>query len=408
MRSKILRSSSAPAPIVVGTISTITNATDLTAKTPTLSVTIDRGDGLGAVAIVPEAWDWLQDDSDAGITGPTTATPSIAISAAGKRTVTCRFTIDVDGQGTLREYEAEPESYVVGPTTFSATANQPSGNATGATVTLNAPTVLGGVQPYTYSRVIKGPWDSAYATTNLADATADGTTFAVGSRTLGLRAGKYFVPLTVTDAVGQVVLLIEEFEIGTNGWLTLDLSTFTLVEGSVAGLVTGITSTQLVVENLLADAVSEGSRLRGPALHSGTWMLSLQADITDTRCVIVGGWSLADGDPSGMLGPGSNSTAAEASFSVSGAAMTQGTLQAIDRVTYFWEMGAGGKCSSPGGTTWVPAGSLGTAQGLATAHDSTGETSAELALHIQRKSTAAGVAHTIPYSAKVRYAPADA
>lgn len=382
-------------PTVVVTISTVIDQSTLNPVSPTVNATVN-----GAAATIT-AWAWKVNGSTSGIAGPTTATPTYTPTTKGEKAITCDVTIG----GVV--YASTPEYFIVGPTTFAVTANQPTGNATGATVTLNAPTVAGGVTPYTYARTVKGPWDSAYATTNLGSATAASTTFAVGSRTLGTRAGKYIVLTTVTDAVSQALTVVEEFEIGTNGWLTLDLSTFTLVEGSVTGLITGITSTQFVVENLLADAISEGSRLRGPSLHSGAWMLSLQADITDTRCVIVGGWALADGDPSGMLGPGSNSTAVEASFSVAGTAMTQGTLQAIDRVTYFWEMGSGGKCSSPGGTTWVPAGSLGTAQGLATAHDSTGETSAELALHIQRKSTAAGTAHTIPYSVKVRYAPSD-
>lgn len=123
-------------PIVVVTIANVADQLTLSPVLPTVSATIDRGDGLGPVPATITAWAWKCNGATTLVTGYTTATPTVTPTDAGQHTLSCDVTIG----GVV--YPSQVEVFRVGDTDgrvqthavdWTAAAN--AGTHTGATVT---------------------------------------------------------------------------------------------------------------------------------------------------------------------------------------------------------------------------------------------------------------------------------
>ena len=119
--------------------------------------------------------------------------------------------------------------------------------ATALAPTGTAPT--GGTAPYTYAWTLAGrPAGSTKVTGDITDVTAiDFTAFTPDT------GGDYVFEVTVTDDNGVTAKDSTTVTVGQDGFIKIDLSTWTLTAGTTAGLVVSVSSTQVVIADLAAN-----------------------------------------------------------------------------------------------------------------------------------------------------------
>lgn len=100
--------------VTIGTIATLDAQDTLDAVNLSVSATVDRGDGNGAVPATITAWSWKIDGLTTGIAGPTTETPTYTPTTSGVRVASVDVTIEgVVYPSSLRTFEIGREGWIL-------------------------------------------------------------------------------------------------------------------------------------------------------------------------------------------------------------------------------------------------------------------------------------------------------
>lgn len=158
--------------------------------------------------------------------------------------------------------------------------------------------VSGGSAPYTYEWTLIGkPAASDKTSADIVDATSiDFTSFQTDV------GGIYVFQLKVVDNDGTEGYGHAVSTIGRNGWIRQDLSLWVKTEGSVAGLITSVSSTEVVFADLTANSsIAEWTYFTGPLVQANKRYefkyIRVNPEGYDRAGLCIGVRDSADGSP---------------------------------------------------------------------------------------------------------------
>jgi len=213
--------------------------------------------------------------SAAALVDDTTATPDFTPDKTGTYSGLLTVT-DVNTNSDTTQW-----SRAVGAVPLSVTPVAVADTLTIASRTLAAPTVTGGVTPYTYARTVRAPGDSAFSTTDLGSTTDAATTFSHATR---FRPGVYSSRVTVTDASGATVTATETWLLGDAlGWITLldqDLAALAPADWSTGAHSIGGASITFERPASITVLGPDGTGLRATTNAAADWTTSARSGAT--------------------------------------------------------------------------------------------------------------------------------